>query len=71
MVPQCSECDFATTKAAYLRQHVTRIHNREAKAFGMQETPKVSAEFLSSGEFVVKMLDTAPGQDSCGDGEFY
>ena len=36
----------------------------------MQETPKVSAEFVSTGEFVVKMLDTADGEDG-GDGEFY
>ena len=36
----------------------------------MQETPKVSAEFLSTGEFLVKKLDTADGEDG-GDGEFY
>ena len=32
---------------------------------------KVSAEFLSSGEFLVKMLDPTPGEDGGGDDEYY
>merc|ERR1712037_349233 len=65
---KCSQCDFATTTRFNLKRHVRNIHEKVrdlsvSKDERTEEAPKVSAEFLSTGEFLVKRLEDPPEED--------